>query len=211
MGVRSWTSLNAKILVTLTDVLIRRSKKTDELSDDELMKLVCRGDEGAFRALYERYRRQIFIYCLRLLRDDRDLAMDAMQDIFIRVHKKRDRYSSGTNFAGWIHTIARNICLNFHRDAPDYVSFDEMTTLEPSYEETERDVGLRDQLTREIDRLPEAYREVLILREYEERTYQEIVDITGLPMSTVKFRIFKAREVLRERLQWGLDELNSND
>lgn len=197
--------------MTLTDVLIRRSKKTEDLTDDELMKFVCRGDEGAFRTLYERYRRQIFIYCLRMLKDDRDMAMDAMQDIFIRVHSKRDRYADGTNFAGWIHTIARNICLNVHRDNPDHISFDEAVIPDDGYDGMEGDVGLRDQLAREIDRLPDTYREVLILREYEERSYQEIADITGLPMSTVKFRIFKAREVLRERLQWGLDELNNND
>lgn len=197
--------------MTLADILIRRSKKAEDLSDNELMALVRRGDEAAFRSLYERYRGQIFIYCLRMLRDDRDTAMDAMQDIFIRVHSRRNRYEVGTNFAGWIHTIARNICLNFHRDNPGHLSLDEAALFEHGYEELEGDVGLREQLAREVGRLPDMYREVLILREYEERSYQEIAEMAGLPMSTVKYRIFKAREMLRERLRWGLDELNNND
>lgn len=197
--------------MTFTDVIIRRTTPKPDLSDDELMGLVRRGDNGAFKVLYDRFKGQMFVYCLRML-DDRDAAKDALQEVFIRVHTHRDRYEAGTNFVGWIHTIARNLCLNARRDTKDQLPYDEAAeynNFAPA--EPESDVGLRDQLAREIQRLPEIYREVLILREYEERAYSEIAEITGLTMPTVKFRLFKAREILRERLAWSLDEFFGND
>ncbi|MDB5035746.1 MAG: polymerase sigma factor [Chlorobi bacterium] len=170
------------------------------------MQQVRKGDNTAFRTLYDRYKAQMFIYCLRMV-GDRDAAKDVLQEVFIRVHTHRDRYEPGTNFVGWVHTIARNLCLNARRDSKDQTSFDETASYGVSTNTPDPDIALRERLAGEIGKLPEIYREVLILREYEGHSYQEIVNITGLAMSTVKFRIFKARETLRERLAWGLDEL----
>lgn len=195
--------------MTFTDVFIRRSSKTKDLTDDELMKRVRRDDQEAFRVLYDRYKSQLFIYCLRMM-NDRDAAKDVLQEVFIRVHANRERYEPGTNFVGWVHTIARNLCLNARRDNKSHTSFDETASYGTSAR-PDSDVALREQLAGEIARLPEIYREALILREYEGHSYQEIVQITGLTMSTVKFRIFKAREILRERLAWGLDELRGSE
>lgn len=80
-----------------------------------------------------------------------------------------------------------------------------------SYDDQEGDVGLREYLAAEIARLPESYREALILREYEDRSYEDIVTMTGATMATIKFRLFKAREILRERLQWRLDDLHGRE
>ncbi len=193
--------------MTLTDVFIRRPSSRKNLSDDELMKFVRKGDDTAFRALYDRYKAQVFIYCLRMM-NDRDAAKDVLQEVFIRVHTNRERFEPGTNFAGWIHTIARNLCLNARRDAKDHTSFDETAAYGRS-NSGDHDVALQEQLSHEISRLPEIYREALVLREYEGRSYQEIVAITGQTMATVKFRLFKAREILRERLAWSLDDLRN--
>ncbi len=195
--------------MTFTDVFIRRSSKTKELTDDELMMRVRRDDQAAFRILYDRYKNQLFIYCLRMM-NDRDAAKDVLQEVFIRVHSKRDRYEPGTNFVGWVHTIARNLCLNARRDTKSHTTFDE-TAIYGTSPAADSDVVLREQVAAEIAKLPEIYRESLILREYEGHSYQEIVEITGLAMSTIKFRIFKAREILRERLAWGLDELRGSE
>jgi len=172
------------------------------------MRRVRKDDQEAFRILYDRYKSQLFIYCLRMM-NDRDTAKDVLQEVFIRVHANRERYEPGTNFVGWAHTIARNLCLNARRDTKSHTSFDE-TASYGSVSRPDSDVALREQVASEIARLPEIYREALILREYEGHSYQEIVKITGLTMSTVKFRIFKAREILRERLAWGLDELRED-
>lgn len=194
--------------MTLTDVFIRRQSDETTLSDDELMKRVRKEDRRAFRVLYDRYKAQLFIYCLRMV-NDRDAAKDILQEVFIRVHTNRERFAAGTNFAGWVHTIARNLCLNARRDSKDHTSFDE-TAAYSGMAGADHDIALQERLAHEIARLPEIYREALVLREYEGRSYQEIVDMTGQAMSTVKFRIFKAREILRERLSWSLDDLRGS-
>lgn len=190
--------------MTLQDVLINRSSRAKHLSDDELMGRVQRGDQQAFRTLYDRYKAQLFIYCLRMV-NDRDAAMDVLQDVFIRIHTRREKYEQGTNFAGWIHTIARNLCLNAKRGARDHTSFDETMPYAGSIA-SDGDVALRQRLADEIARLPDLYREALVLREYEDHSYQEIAEIIGVTIATVKFRIFKAREVLRERLAKSFEE-----
>ena len=173
------------------------------------MERVQRDDDTAFKALYDRHRGQIFLYCLRMV-NDRDAAKDVLQEVFIRIHTRRETYEPGTNFNGWIHTIARNLSLNARRNMRDHTSFDEQVDYAGSSGGSGDDVGLRQQLAEEIGRLPEIYREALILREYEGHSYQEIADILGVAMSTIKFRIFKAREILRERLAWSLDDLSGH-
>jgi RNA polymerase sigma-70 factor (ECF subfamily) len=194
-------------MVSITDVFIRRKSQIRKLTDDELMERVQTGDDLAFQVLYDRYKGQLFIYCLRML-NDRDAAKDILQEVFIRIHTRRETYEAGTNFNGWVHTIARNLSLNARRDAKDHSSFDERMNYAASASETGRDVALQERLAEEIARLPEIYREALILREYEGHSYQEIAELIDVAMSTVKFRIFKAREILRERLAWSLDELH---
>lgn len=193
--------------MTLQELFIRR-KSQRTLSDDELMARLQHGDESAFKTLYDRYNGTIFIFCLRML-NDRDAAKDVLQEVFIRVHLRCEQYGSGTNFGGWIHTIARNLCLNARRDNRMHASFDEKK-YETTSDSGNADVALRDRLAAEIARLPELYREALILREYEDHSYDEIAVILGAPMSTVKFRIFKAREILRERLAESFNEYRGN-
>lgn len=171
------------------------------------MQKVRKGDDVAFRMLYDRFKSQIFLYCLRMM-NDRDAAKDVLQEVFIRIHTNREKYEPGTNFNGWVHTIARNLCLNAKRDARNHASFDETMAYNDNPKAMNADVALRDKLAEEIAGLPEIYREALVLREYKGHSYQEIVEITGVAMSTVKFRIFKAREMLRQRLGTWLDDLH---
>src|SRR5688500_1813025 len=150
------------------------------------MSRVQAGDVVAFRQLYDRYKVQLFLYCLRML-NDRDAAKDVLQEVFIRIHTRREQYRSGTNFPGWVHTIARNLCLNARRDAREHQSYDESMPY-ASADVGPGDVALRQRLADEIARLPEIYREALVLREYEDHSYQEIADALGATMATVKFR-----------------------
>lgn len=193
--------------MTLTDVFIGRSSQPRQLDDDELMLRVRNGDELAFRTLYDRYKNQIFWFCYRTLKD-RDTAKDAVQEVFIRIYRMRDKYVPGTNFVGWIHSMARNQCLNIHRTQKDTEPFDELQDYAIQMANERSDTALQDHLAYEVAQLPEIYREALVLREYEGRSYQEIVEITGLSLSAVKFRIFKARDLLRERLAKRLDEFD---
>jgi RNA polymerase sigma-70 factor (ECF subfamily) len=137
--------------------------------------------------------------------NDREMARDALQEVFVRLHENAGRYEPGSNFAGWIHTIARNLCLNLQRNRKDKVDFDETLYVDRNSKEP-ADVLLRERLAYEIASLPDIYREAVILREYEGYSYKEIAEITEQTMATVKFRIFKGRELLRERLGDWLGE-----
>lgn len=193
-----------------TDVLIRSSKQKADRSDDELMRLVRRGDREAFRILYNRYKSQLFMYCLRMM-NDREAAQDMLQEVFVRMHENAKKYTPGTNFAGWIHTIARNLCINARRNRKEQVDFDEITQYQITSKTDDSDVMLREKLADEIASLPDIYREAVILREYEGYSYKQIAEITGQALSTVKFRIFKGRELLRESLEGWLDDLHRGE
>lgn len=192
-----------------TETLIRSRKKIAERTDDELMRRVHRGEDAAFRELYNRYKGQLFIYCYRML-NDREGAQDALQEIFVRVHENAAKYTPGTNFAGWVHTIARNLCLNVQRSRKDQIDFDETAAYGQDDRSERQDVFLREKLADEVAALPAIYREAVILREYEGYSYKQIMEITGQTMATVKFRIFKGREILRSRLGPWLDDM-AND
>jgi RNA polymerase sigma-70 factor (ECF subfamily) len=190
----------------LAETLIRSRKKKAERTDDELMALVRRGDNEAFRILYNRYKGQLFLYCFRML-NDRESARDALQEIFVRLHDNAEKYQSGTNFPGWIHTIARNLCLNVQRSRKEQVDFDETHLYHIDPVANDEDIYLREKLAEEIAALPEIYREAVILREYEGYSYKQIAEITGQTLATIKFRIFKGREMLRQSLGPWLDDL----
>lgn len=184
----------------LTSVFIKRkSSNISELHDDELMLRIGMNDREAFQVIYERYKSKIFYFCLKTL-NDREAAKDLLQEVFIRVFKKHEQYRQGTSFAGWLHSITRNLCYNAIRDKKEHVEFDEFDSVYNNLEAQENDVLLSEQLNKEIQKLPEIYREALILFEYEGYSYPQIGELLNVPLSTVRFRIFKAREMLRHKL-----------
>lgn len=192
--------------MTFPDIFISRSRTGQSSTDDDLMREVRKGNAAAFRLLYDRYKEQVFIYCLRMI-NDRDATKDILQEVFVRVHSMAQAYKPDTNFNGWIHAIARNLCLNHCRSTRDHISYDE--TQEYACDVTndkDRDVALQQILAQELERMPAIYREALILREYEDCSYAQIGQALGITLQTVRFRIFRAREILRERLGSRLDE-----
>jgi RNA polymerase sigma-70 factor (ECF subfamily) len=171
-------------------------------SDDDLLGMVSRGDKQAFMTLYERYRERLFTYCCRML-GDRERAKDALQDSFLKAYQNAGMYQGGTNVAAWLFRLTRNVCIDMLRTRKDHDQIDDMQL--PAIEHV-ADVMLQDVLTEEIEKLPEIYREAVILRDVQGHSYEEIATITGTALSTVKFRIFKARDTLRQRLATYLED-----
>ncbi len=167
-----------------------------ELSDDDLFVLTQNGDVEAFNELFRRYERKVYVYCMRVLLDD-DLARDAFQEAFMRVYEHRASYD-GRSFMVWFFTIVRNVCLNMRRNRKPTVPFETSAANETSAQV--KDVVLHDQIVAALNRLPIDYREAIVLYEYDGYSYQEIADIVGVTISTVKIRIFRARKMLRKLL-----------
>lgn len=176
-------------------------------SDDELIQAaedLKKGSAEAFHILYNKYQQNIYRFCLRMLGDSM-LAKDAFQEIFIKVYENRKNFR-GNNFAAWLYTIARNTCLNHIRARREHEVFDEIYHGE--MRAPQNDIGMRQFIEKSIAQLPISLREALILREYEERSYQEIADILGIDLSLAKVRVHRARLLLRKMLQPIVKEIN---
>lgn len=165
-------------------------------SDDELLLRVAGGNKEAFLELYDRYRERLFTYCCRMI-GDRERAKDAMQESLLKAFQNAGMYQEGTNVAAWLFRLTRNVCIDMIRARKEHDPIEDLQL--PTLEQSS-DVMLQEALTSEIERLPEIYREAVILRDVQGHSYDEIAKITGTAISTVKFRIFKARDTLRQRL-----------
>jgi RNA polymerase sigma-70 factor (ECF subfamily) len=164
------------------------------------------GDEFAFVSLYNRYKGSVYTYCLKMLLDQAQ-AQDMMQETFLRVYENRDRLLSSSSFKAWVFTIARNQCLNQFRRTNRLVQLDESLptpapegmALRPVAQlEKSEQVALVNHF---LGQLKPDYREVLILREYQNLSYEEIAAVTRSTLSAVKSRLFKARRKLAAFLE----------
>ncbi len=156
------------------------------------------GDESAFVELYNRYRRRVYAYCVRMV-SSQEMADDLFQEVFVRVARKRHKFLAGS-FSAWLFAIARNLCLNALRDRVTHVPLDDVAeSLHTPADEAEYDQSY-EILKQAIDKLPHDLREPLVLRVYSGLAYQEIADLTGAKLATVKVRIFRAKQRLHEML-----------
>ena len=170
-------------------------------TDEQLVESVRRGDTEAFEELYHRYKRHIFTFCLRLT-GDRSLAEDATHDAFLKMYHNVATLTNVSAFRSWLFTIARNevfkMLRKHHRngtvDADSVWADDTPLTLTQTND-------TKAIVTSCMDSLKVEYREVLLLREYEQHTYAEIAAITGNTESSVKSRLFKTRKALVEKLK----------
>ncbi|MFH1679641.1 MAG: sigma-70 family RNA polymerase sigma factor [Candidatus Eisenbacteria bacterium] len=191
-----------------------------EATDEELMFRYRDGDEGAFVEIVRRYKSKIVSTAYRVL-GDLDKADDVAQETFIRVHRNADRYRSIAKFSTWIYTIALNVARNELRntkrkrlvslDAFGADSDSEFSTYEIPDESARPDSEAENRELRRIfeaaiQRLPERYRSVFVLRDVDDLSYEEIAEILKLPKGTVKSRINRARQRFRELVEPILGE-----
>ncbi len=183
--------------------------------DSELVRRCLAGEETAYRELVGRYERQVYSLALRMLRQRED-AEDLTQETFVRMFRALDRYDPTRPFPAWLFTIAARLSIDhLRRRRMKTVS---LSRTEPG-ESEERLVEIEDpgpgpeELTshgeeqrgadRLIASLPEHYRVVVVLRHQQGLSYEEIAEALHLPLGTVKARIHRARELLKDRLETG--------
>ena len=180
--------------------------------DLQLITRARRGDERAFRALLAKYERPVFSICLRMVRN-REEAADLAQEAFVKVFAMLDRYNPDYAFSSWLFKITSNLCIDWLRkrrietlamDAPvsgeqgDIQRQFEAPDLNPEQEYLKKEKML--QLSRAIEALPDHYRIMLLLRHEQHLSYEQIADTLDIPLGTVKARIHRAREMLKNRL-----------
>jgi RNA polymerase sigma-70 factor (ECF subfamily) len=179
-------------------------------ADRDLVTTAAAGLEGSFEELVRRYQRPISAYVYRMV-GDYESALDLTQEIFIKVYGSLSRYRPEFKFSTWIYKIAHNSAVDHLRrnggrerslvngtEADQYDMPIESDSPSPE-QESEREER-RVELELIVKSLPPAYRELIVLRHSQDLTYEEIVDVTGLPLGTVKNRLFRARELMRQIL-----------
>src|SRR5262244_580139 len=185
------------------------SRDLTAASDQDLVANAVSGAEGSFEELVRRYQRPISAYVYRMI-GDYESALDLTQEIFIKVYGSLRRYRAEFKFSTWIYKIAHNSAVDhLRRNATREQSliagsegetFDlpiESARLTPEQESERRE--RRTEIESVIRALPANYRELIILRHSQDLSYEEIVEVTGLPLGTVKNRLFRAREMMRQQ------------
>ena len=179
------------------------------VADGELVQSALAGRESSFEELVRRYQRPIAAYVYRMV-GDYDSALDLTQDVFIKVYNSLSRYRSEFKFSTWIYKIAHNAAIDHLRrstareqalndgtgDDRAEVAIERRLSPEQESERNER----CSEIELVVQSLPHAYRELIVLRHSNDLSYDEIAEVTGLPLGTVKNRLFRAREAMRDLL-----------
>ena len=178
-----------------------------QLDDSGVVAAFLDGDKRAFGELVERYQTRLLNFVYRTT-GDRERAEDLVQETFIRVYRHLHRFDQGKKFSTWVYTIASNLAKNElrNRSRNPLVLFQ---TIKKNWDSDSRPLEWEDNTYRPddlfrkrhlksmvesaVDQLPEHHRTVFILREMEGKTYEEIADITGANLGTVKSRLNRAR------------------
>lgn len=176
---------------------------TDRASTDAaLVEQYLAGDVEAFNELMRAHENRVFGVCLRMLRD-REAALDATQETFVTVFRKADRFAGRSAFSTWLYRVAVNTCydqarrrqrrrtepLPEGRDPADSHADDQFKAVE-----------LRPDLERALDELPQEFRAAIVLADVEGMAIQDAAEALGVPVGTVKSRLFRGRRLLADAL-----------
>ncbi|MEM1095051.1 MAG: sigma-70 family RNA polymerase sigma factor [Bacteroidota bacterium] len=205
----------------VTDRLVRRTEfshsnlmaQLTDLPDEDLIAHFQGGTVEAFNLIVDRYSNRLGSYLYNFVHDW-DKAEDLLQETFIRVYRNRFAYTPIARFSTWIYTIAGNLARSEYRK----VKYRKTQSLEAMGaggetfdiplpdEQFAADLGAEDsiyhdQISRALAKLTPAFQEAIVLRDIQQLTYEEIAQITGLPMGTVKSRINRARTKIQALLK----------
>ena len=190
----------------------RRGALLREMEDPQLAAAFLAGDTRAFTVLADRYHARLLNFIYRMI-GDRDRAEDLVQETFVRVYRHLHRYDQNRKFSTWAYTIAGNLAKNElrNRSRNPMVLFQ---TIKKNWDADHRPLEwedntyrpddlfrkrhLKETIDRAVAQLPDHHRVVFVLRELEGKTYEEISEITGVNLGTVKSRLNRARNNFAE-------------
>lgn len=179
-----------------------------KLTDGELIVDAVNGRADGFEELVRRYQRPITSYVFRML-GDYEASLDVTQEVFIKVYNSLRKYSAEYKFSTWLYRIAHNAAIDHMRRnsvSPQSIEAEnadgtyqiQIESRRPSPEQDHEQSEWRTEIDLVVKCLPPSYRDLILLRHSRDLSYDEIAEITGLPLGTVKNRLFRAREMMRE-------------
>ena len=184
-----------------------------QLDEDQvLIKKTLRGDRKAFEELMRKYEKKIFSFVVRMVRNE-ETAVDLTQDFFFKIFTVLDKYNYEYKFSTWAYRICYNLVIDHIRknqaqvdslDDEGVTSRDLLDSGNVSREDGFKVLAraeTRDYIWNVVDQIPLKFRELILLRYIQDLKYEEIAEITALPVGTVKNRIFKAKEILKKEME----------
>jgi RNA polymerase sigma-70 factor, ECF subfamily len=188
-------------------------------TDEELVRAVLAGDPERFGDLVDRYQGRLVNYLFRLLRSSED-AHDLAQEVFLRVYQALDRFDPTYRFSTWIFRVAQNAAIDQIRKRrlklvplvrPGVGDGEPAMEMEAPSDDRGPYGHLRNSERSEaiqaaVDALPWEYRELVVLRHYGELSYEEIAQLKKMPLGTVKNKLFRGRQILKDKLHTFLTD-----
>ena len=185
--------------------------RLEKLCNEELMKRAIEDDTRAFEVLYKRHRSAVMSYMGNMV-FDKTVVEELAQEAFFKLYRHRSQYHTDKIFMPWLWTIARNTTLDYLRkkkdllledisskaDDRDPISLIEDMALGP--EEKLLKLADRERVVALLNKLPDAQKEILSLAAFSELSYEEVSDVTGKSISSVKSLLFRARKKFTEEL-----------
>ncbi len=184
---------------------------TINLTDEQLVELAISENPNAFGEIVKRWERKIFALCFGMLAREEE-AKDAAQETFIAAYRNLKSFRGDAKVSSWLHRIAVNQCLTTMRRAKtrsesfldDEENTNEKVFVAPSHQTPARTTEQNERLhivRQAVGSLPVDLRQIIVMKEFEEMTFQEISEILDLPLSTVKSRLYTALKQLRMKLE----------
>jgi len=165
---------------------------------------VLAGDKQAYAHIINKYKNQLYATILRMTKNPQD-AQDLVQDAFIKVYRNLDKYDASGSFSSWLYRVAINHCMDEFRKkrySMTQIEIDEERVVEPNHPEL---VFLKKEKSRQLERLiatlPEDERLIILLRYVNEISYEEISEVMGVPLATVRNKLHRAKKKMRETVK----------
>src|SRR5438477_12651015 len=191
---------------------LKEGLELSKLTDEQLILAFQEGNEAAYTMIVNRYKDKLVNFIYRYV-GNQDDCEDIVQDALIKVYVSKHLYREVAKFSTWVYTIAINLAKTKVIKKQKYKTF----SINSAYEEEDKDFDIPDQgflpdvdanskfqeqhIQNALNSINENYRELIILRDVEDFSYEEICDMTGLPMVIVKSRINRGREKVQELLK----------
>lgn len=183
-------------------------RKITSYTDENLMQLIVTGSQQAFTELYRRYQHRLYYYFFRMLNNSDELANDFLQEVFLKLIEKPERFNPDYSFKTWIFSIAYNLCKNEYRrrEIRQNGPVPELELAPVLPESISRD-ELIARLFDSLNDLSAEHRSVFLMHYREGFAVKEIAGMLGIAAGTVKSRLFNTRKYLADKFQYLKDEI----
>lgn len=176
---------------------------TTAARDAALLTRVVEGDHDAFNQIMQNHEDRVFSVCLRIM-GNREHALDATQETFLTAFRKAGQFKGESALGTWLYRIAVNTCYDLHRKQKRRRA-DPMPEhhdpVDPSAEEAVEAAALRPEIRRALATLPVEFRTAVVLSDLEGMALQDVAEVLGVPVGTVKSRVFRGRRLLAAELR----------